>query len=177
MKHSTWHHWVDSRVPGGRWDDVTDVDEGDMYPQPDGRTLEKGEMVHPSTGRVTAYEEMWRDLEPAVCGMEQVKYSVVLAVVDDERSVRGMIVRVGQWCQGLLMCGDEVTVERWEYVAVSKETKEGQEVDGNWTRRVRLGQRFLPCSVAFKSPMTLKPGDVANYGNIEWVVREVYNWL
>ena len=88
------------------------VDEGDMVTQADGTTLETGSMVNPATGRVTAYEEVWEDEEPAApC--------VVLEVDegdgDDDggggkgkqgRVVSGVCARGGEDCAG------EVAVER-----------------------------------------------------------------
>ncbi|KAF9063824.1 hypothetical protein BDP27DRAFT_1231430 [Rhodocollybia butyracea] len=40
------------------------VDYGYNTELPDGTILEKGEMVNPATGKMTAYEEVWRDEHP-----------------------------------------------------------------------------------------------------------------
>src|ERR1700712_1231817 len=84
--HSKWRHWVDCRNPDA--DGV--VDEGDMYPQTDGRTLEKGCMVNPATGKLTDYEEVWKDLDAIAVGKDsseeerQKACCVVLHLQDDE---------------------------------------------------------------------------------------------
>ncbi|KAJ6598683.1 hypothetical protein B0H10DRAFT_1826065, partial [Mycena sp. CBHHK59/15] len=52
-------HHIDSRT----LDPLDVVDVGTNKPLPDGTTIEAGEMVNPATGRVTAYEEVWRDEE------------------------------------------------------------------------------------------------------------------
>ncbi|KXH41566.1 hypothetical protein CSAL01_01068 [Colletotrichum salicis] len=61
VRHSRWEHWIDSRTT----EPENAADEGDMYEQPDGLTLEKGRMVNPANGRETDYEELWKDIEPA----------------------------------------------------------------------------------------------------------------
>jgi hypothetical protein len=170
IRHSIWEHWVDSRVA---WGAPLVADEGDMYPQADGRTLELGTMVNPATGVLTAYEEMWRDVAAVATGADKVKYCVVITMDDPVNRARGMVARIGQWCQGLLKIGDETTVERWEYVAGG--TKEGEVAEGDWTRCVRLGQRFLPCAAAFKAE-ELAPGSVVKHGEMVWVVQEKYEW-
>lgn len=170
ITHSIWEHWVSSRVA---WGATPAADEGDMYPQADGRTLELGTMVNPATGVLTPYEEMWRDVAAVATGADKVKYCVVITMDDPVHRARGMVVRIGQWCQGLLKIGDETTVERWEYVA--GETKEGEVAEGDWTRCVRLGQRFLPCAVTFKAE-ELAPGSVVKHEEMVWVVQEKYEW-
>lgn len=37
------------------------ADYGSNTELPDGTTLEKGEMLNPATGKITPYEEVWRD--------------------------------------------------------------------------------------------------------------------
>ncbi|KAI0200713.1 hypothetical protein F4808DRAFT_460534 [Astrocystis sublimbata] len=60
VRHSTWRHLVDSRtrIP------ETVVDEGDIFPQDNGQTLETGCMINPVTEKLTDYQEIWTDLEP-----------------------------------------------------------------------------------------------------------------
>ncbi|KAJ7712495.1 hypothetical protein B0H16DRAFT_1260276, partial [Mycena metata] len=52
-------HHIDSRTPNA----LEVVDAGTNMPLPNGRTLETGEMVNPSTNLMTKYEEIWRDEE------------------------------------------------------------------------------------------------------------------
>jgi hypothetical protein len=48
----------------------------------------------------------------------------------------GVIVRVGGWCQGLLVENGEVTAERW------------MREQAKWFRVFKVGEGWLPCSVA-----------------------------
>jgi hypothetical protein len=159
------------------------TDAGVLHPVPGdaARTLETGAMVNPATGALTAYEEMWRDVRIAsvaaeakvaggAVGEEGVKYSVVLTLEMPAICARGMVVRVGQWCQGIVMIGAGVTVERWKYVG-----GEGKAGSGDWTRRVRLGDGFLPVAIAFRAA-GVKVGDVCRHGDMAWTVREKFEW-
>lgn len=185
---SVWDHWVDSKT------DTPKPDEGDMWPQPNGDTLEKGSSRDSETGAVTEYEELWADVPVETTGLDKKHVSVVLQLQDDARRVRGMVVRVGGGCQGLLKIGEEITLERWMWV--SGETgkvagvgttgggrEEAAVVDGSlskghpgdWKRVVRLGIRFLPCAVAF-DPSMATVGKVVKAGDSSWKVIENYQW-
>ncbi|KAI1200069.1 hypothetical protein F5X97DRAFT_321822 [Nemania serpens] len=97
-RHSTWRHVVDSRTRAPE----TVVDEGDIFPQADGRTLETGRMVNPDTGKLADYEEVWTDLEAedvpeihqnsAELTQQPRRLCVVLEMGDEERQGRGMVV-------------------------------------------------------------------------------------
>jgi Protein HRI1 len=140
VQHSEWHHWVDSRTT----EPEKVRDEGDMFPQPDGTTLERGCMVNPATGADTEYEELWRDLDilpvPVQAGDHPLKEydpesrCLVLQLQDDEKKLRGMAIRLGQFCQGLLREGDRITVERWEWTEAA-----------GWWLCFKVGDGTLPC--------------------------------
>ncbi|OAA71085.1 sodium/nucleoside cotransporter [Akanthomyces lecanii RCEF 1005] len=157
IRRSTFSHWVSSRDadPTG----VSDV--GDMYPQEDGTTLEKGEMVNPATGRATAYDELWTDrLAPT---------SDAIAVLRvDDGAVKGLVVWIGQLCQALVRDGDGIALERWE------KTEGSDEEEGTWTRTVRMGSsRKLPCEDVLTGKVALeKDGAVACQGDM-WQVIEL----
>ncbi|KAF2191402.1 hypothetical protein K469DRAFT_458952, partial [Zopfia rhizophila CBS 207.26] len=170
VKHSIWEHWVDSRWSIGSPE--IPVDEGDLYPISSTQTLEFGTMFNPTVSAIHNYEEMWSDIEVQRCGTETKKWCVVLMVNDAANGVRGMVIRLGQYCQGLLKKGDSVTVERWEYV---EKEKDGMDVNGDWERVVRLGDSFVPCAVTF-NPEKITPGSEVTYGNYEWVVEELVDW-
>lgn len=167
ISHSTWTHDIDSNTDGPV------IDEGDMYPQADGiHTLELGQMVNPETGKLTQYEENWVDSEVTEVGSESGKrWSVVLALDDEENGVKGEVIRVGQWCQGIIKAKGEVAIERWQWVVEG--TEEGSK--GDWKRVARLGRLFLPCSFTFKPEMVTE-GNVAQYGDYKWIVKEVFSW-
>jgi hypothetical protein len=157
--HSSWKHWVSSRTR------VADgvVDEGDMFPQPDGRTLETGEMVNPATGELTKYEESWIDVEPTTTGTEDEGrlVCVVLILQDDANEARGMVVRVGQYCQGFMRVGDALSMERWAWDA-----------EGGWRRLVHMGDLWLPCGVVTDGKR-LELGGQVKYGEYEWKIVEM----
>lgn len=184
VTHSTWTHWLDSRFPVGHKD--IPVDEGDMYPIAPGLTLEHGHGYHPALGAVKTHEEMWRDVDVASTNEKGSMVCVVMRCQADHADVRGVVVRLGQFCQGILMWGDKVTVERWEWedekVKTVGETAEVK-VGGNsgksevekWNRTVRVGDDFLPCGVAFR-PEILSVGAVIKFQDFEWVIEECWEW-
>ncbi|KAF2226386.1 hypothetical protein BDZ85DRAFT_229709 [Elsinoe ampelina] len=163
--HCTWHHWIDSHAPAYRDTDVSD--SGDLFPQPDGRTLEKGTMCNPATGREEGYEEMWRDEDVSPVGKEGGKKAVVLELSERDGEgrewARGMVVRVGRWAQGMVKVATEVSCERWEW-------NEGK----GWERKVKVGRLWLPCCVAWEEGVEV--GKEVRYGEWRWVVREVDVW-
>ena len=157
--HSIWHHWVDSRTSNAEI--VTD--EGDMHPQTSGSTLETGSMVNPDTGLMTEYEECWIDVDPLATnsGGEGKPVCTVLQLHDDDHEARGLVVRVGQYCQGILRVGESMSLERWEW-----EFHEG------WKRLVRIGDLFVPCGVMLEGE-SLKLGGELRYGEFLWEVVEM----
>lgn len=168
MTHSTWTHWVDSRWPAGSPD--VPVDEGDMYPIADDLTLEHGHAFHAGFEEVKSHEEMWRDVQITYTNSVNSRICVVLRVQDDHAGVRGLVVRVGQYCQGIIMKGSVATVERWEFdtEADDKEVK-------NWKRTARIGDLFLPCAATFKVE-ALAVGGLVKYYDYEWVTEEIWEW-
>lgn len=131
--HCVWSHWISSRTA-----DVDGVaDEGDNHPQPDGSVLETGRMVNPATGQVGAYEEMWESEEIGGVG-EEGPVCVVMKMEGEGGRKRGMLVRLGQYCQAVVRVGGEVVVERWVWE------------DGGWNRTLRVGggETEVPAEVA-----------------------------
>ncbi|KAI9155545.1 Solute carrier family 28 member 3 [Paramyrothecium foliicola] len=128
-----WTHWVDSRTK----DAESATDEGDEFEQPGGLTLEKGRMVNPATGLPTDYEEVWRSVKPLPSQPNGRVRCVVLDTKSEDGSVRGRVVRLGQFCQGLLRDGDEIVVERWERLE-----------ERGWHSSLRIGDQVLACAEA-----------------------------
>jgi len=147
LSHTVWDHWIDSKSndPG--------IDEGDMWVQEDGDVLERGKQKHPETGGETEYEELWHDLEVSPLGKKQNRSSMVLRAHKPERKVRGLVVKIGGWCQGMLKTGDDLTVERWERKpatpsdgeAVVEEGRQEERTHNDWVRTFRVGKGTLPC--------------------------------
>ncbi|KAF2133444.1 hypothetical protein P153DRAFT_332231 [Dothidotthia symphoricarpi CBS 119687] len=170
VTHSTWMHWLDSRHPVAAPN--MPVDEGDMYPIDTDLTLEHGHAFQPLMHAVKTHEEMWRDVSTLSTNSTGSKICVVLRCHADAAGVRGVIVRVGQFCQGIVMKGEQVTAERWEFDFEG----EGKEETGNWKRIGKVGDLFLPCAVAFR-PEILKQGGRVKYWDFEWVVEDVWEWM
>lgn len=145
--HCVWSHWISSRTA-----DVDGVaDEGDNHPQPDGSVLETGRMVNPATGEVGEYEEVWVSEEIATVGEEGGPVCVVMKMEGDGGRKRGMLVRLGGYCQAVVRVGEEVVVERWVW--------EGE----GWNRTVRVGEGKVEV-----------PAEVATYlGHLATVEDEV----
>jgi hypothetical protein len=140
-----------------------------MFPLTEERTLEFGSSTDPATGKTTAYEECWTDLDIESTTGDGVKTCVVLCLDATAAGTRGVVIRLGGWCQGILVQGRDVTVERWEYV----EGEAGGE--GEWKRRVRIGDLFLPCGIACKAE-DMKVGGLVNFSGYQWRVEEVADW-
>ncbi|KAK8172297.1 hypothetical protein BKA80DRAFT_306869 [Phyllosticta citrichinensis] len=109
--HKKWVHVIDSRCG---FDEEGTADEGDLWDRPGGYSLETGIMRHPATGVDVAYQEMWKEVDVKAVNREPLRYAVVLSHHNPQLKSRGMIVRVGQYCQGIYMLDREVTVERWQ---------------------------------------------------------------
>ncbi|PIA98029.1 hypothetical protein CB0940_06438 [Cercospora beticola] len=168
---SVWTHWIDSRT----LQPETVNDSGVMDPQSDGRTLERGVMPDPETGKLVRYEEMWRDIEASSCGEKNAASGVKCVVLqmycetggEEKDRARGMVIRLGQFCQGVVRVGEAFALERWAW-------KEGEEkVGGGWKREVRMGDLFLPCGVAMEHFERLKVGGKVTYEGFEWSVVEL----
>ncbi|ORX99552.1 hypothetical protein BCR34DRAFT_465937, partial [Clohesyomyces aquaticus] len=172
VKHATWHHWLDSRFSVGSPE--IPRDEGDMYTVSANQTCEFGSAWNAAGNAVVSYEEMWEDMriKSTDTDADKVKkriQAMVLRLDESAHGVRGMVVRVGQFVQGMLKRGNEVTVERWEFL--EKRDAQGKVVGGDWTRLVRLGDLFLPCAVAFE-PEKVEVGNTVTYELFAWVVEE-----
>ena len=124
--HSKWHRTLDSKSTSSE-PAANVVDEGDMWPDPRWRRLEleRGHMPHPDTGEVTPYDEIWQDIEasplPDRAGSADERLCVVLITENEEendRAIRaqGIIIRVGQFVQGIVKVGDKLRVQRWQWV-------------------------------------------------------------
>jgi hypothetical protein len=168
--HSVWTHWVDSRFAVGS--NHIPADEGDMYAIDDEFTLEHGAGPNPFTGNMHSYEEMWRDVPIKACYPATIKFCAVLRLQSD--SVRGLVIRLGQYCQGLVQHGEEVSIERWEFVLRVDEN--GHTAGGDWTRVARVGTAFLPCLLACRDLREESLGTVIKGAGDEWVVEEVGEW-
>lgn len=181
VRCSRWTHWIDSRVPAGTDPITAAADEADMYPQPDGTTLEKGRMVNPATGVEAEYEELWADEEPGSIpgasdgydpdGGRPRRGCVVLELEDERRSARGLIAVLGRYCQGLVRVGDAIGAQRWRHV----DGEDGDEGGGGgWRAEIVVGSLDLPCEQAVlqASSSVMEVGQALRHGEDVWRVVE-----
>lgn len=145
--HSVWDHWIDSRGEGAV------SDEGDMTLQEDKTVLETGKVVDAATGHVEHYEEVWKDL-PIDEDSKNGNRSSIVAIADiPDKDIKGLAVKVGSWCQGIVKRADQLTVERWRRQPYEKgdgelPPTEGTEITRNgWIRIFKTGspENLLPC--------------------------------
>lgn len=155
-----WEHWIDSKSNN------PPPDEGDMLPQPNGDLLEQGSQIHPVTGLLCEYEELWGDLDVEIVGEEVERVSLALKLEDEDNHSRGMIVRVGSWCQGILRVGGEITIERWQ----AKDVKSGE-----WSLVKKIGGAVLPCERLFNVEGLEKDFSV-ELNESKWTIIEKYHW-
>jgi len=99
-----------------------------------------------------------------VVGEEQVRYRMVATLDDPQQKARGVVIRLGQFCQGLMMVDDEVELERWVFAH-----------DGGWTRVAKLGSRVLPCGWVL-NPGSVQEGDTLKSGEMLWTLTEKVEW-
>ena len=162
--HTVWQHWVDSQS------DDPARDEGDMYPQGNGDVLEKGTQKHPKTGEQTEYEELWTDLDIDIIPEEGGRYSTVLKA--ESGDAKGLFIRIGGWCQGILKAGNDLTVERWRWASEENDPHQGP---GYWKRIVRIGNGELPSPTLFRAAADNADTAVVS-GNLKWEVIENHRW-
>ena len=138
-----------------------------MYTQANGEVLERGEMRNPASGEVEAYEECWVDLGIGrVIGEKGEGWrSWVLKTSEGAREgTRGMIVRIGEWMQGVLRRGESVGVVRWMWSA-----EEG------WRKVAAIGELDVPSAVRGVVEVSLGDRFVGREG-LEWECVESYSW-
>lgn len=187
LSHTVWDHWIDSRSNN------PDPDEGDMWVQPNGDILEKGKSKDTATGEEIEYEELWHDLHVEAFGKKDNRSSLVIRADNPERNIRGMAIKIGGWCEGILRVEDELTVERWEWkspidmaskVASSETNKESGRTFNDWVRTIKIGKRTLPCKELCErtggkfglNAVLTSSTDNEWKKDIEWKVAEEYYW-
>lgn len=159
VMHCKWHHLIDSLHPDA--DKVKD--EGDMIPLGNGKSLETGKMVNPLNPAAgeQSYEEGWRDVSLLSQRNDGKLEMAVLQLMEDEAGARGMVVRVGQFVQGILRVRDDYALERWAW------TKKA-----GWKREFRDGSLWLPTGVAMDLG-TIELGDDLEFRDFPWKVVEL----
>ncbi|KAI6373640.1 hypothetical protein MCOR25_003413 [Pyricularia grisea] len=169
ISHSKWTHWIDSRTMLNPEDSV--ADEGDMFPQPDGTTLEKGRMLNPDLGVEADYEELWDDGKPipGILGEDGqarplaggVARCIVMQMEDQSLRARGRIVLLGQYCQGLVRIGDEIAAQRWEW-----------QLGRGWAMTIKIGELALPCLEVIRQATKTEADKELKCGEQSWKLHE-----
>lgn len=122
-----WSHLVDSRATDKGTAAMPDV--GQCQTLPNGDELESGEMINPTSGKLEAYQEVWRDeVVPAGSWVTVLQLRRVASEgpEGDGDDVRGIFIRIGFWCQGVLRAAHGVVAARWQF-------------DGSWRKVVNYG--------------------------------------
>lgn len=139
-----------------------------MHPQDNGEVLEYGAMVNPEKGVIERYEECWIDLEPKAVGSEEGFKCWTLKMEGkgkDGEVVRGMLVRIGEYIQGVVRRGDEVAVGRWMW-------REGK----GWERIVGIGKLEVPEEVLEVGYKVRQEEKFVSGDGLEWVCVETIAW-
>lgn len=171
--HGEWIHDIDSRT------DEPETDAGDTFPHPTlpDVSLERGRMRHPESGQISEYEEAWKHItvlpDPAG-GVHDGKRVCVLLEIQESHGGkdavprrRGMIARVGQYCQGIVKDGKDVSVQRWT------------RVDGEgWRKVAQIGDGPMACDATWDEHLTgsMKEGEVVVRDGFLWIVKSVKVW-
>ncbi|KAJ9631672.1 hypothetical protein H2203_000071 [Taxawa tesnikishii (nom. ined.)] len=155
--HGKWSHPIDSM---GLFDNV---DEGDMFLLDNGDAIEIGTLENPKTGKVELYKEYWTSPTP------EPRTASPAVVAKTEDGGKGMIVRVGDYCQGLYQSADkkQFWVERW--------TRDGAE--GKWTKDKRSNtaeQDEVDLPSVWAANDSRKEGDETQAKGRTWRVVEVH---
>ena len=131
-----------------------------MFNQDDGSTMEKGRMVNPESGAEEDYEEVWEDM--TITNVPETGAGGVLEMKDDANDTRGLVILMGEYCQGIMRDGSRIFVERWVYMKNSRE----------WMSVAATQALALPCRAAIDKRWWRK-GETMDYNGMLWTVVEV----
>lgn len=179
-------HLIDSDARHG---ECPIVDRLLMYDRVDGTILTRRRCEDPITLFEYKHQEVWRPLQTArTCtpeGSSETVQDIVLVLDQPELQARGMIIRVGHYCQGMIMVQGVLTVERWQFmlghfpsIRSLEAQREGilgdyslpnERTKPMWCRTARMGWEFIP-SVATFDARKVRAGDEYKYGKLVWKV-------
>lgn len=175
VQHNKWHHWIDSRTPNA--DEV--VDEGDVFECPFSAELilERGRTLNPATGEMADYEEIWRSVvpeKPPMVNATQPQLDIECMALqwrgdydgigEQPKVKRGLVVRVGKYCQGFIRDGENIAVirEEWDDQAFL------------WKTEVKIGNMEMPILAATSCACGFWRGAKVNSDGRIW---EVVEWV
>lgn len=153
-EHTVWTHWVDSTTPNAE----SVKDEGDMVTLANGDAVERGEMVNPKTGKTEKYEESWADIRP----LGEKSGWVVKA---QGQGMRGMVIRIGGFAQGVLRRGSQVGIKRWRFMG-------GEQ---GWDAILGIGDCEVPGELFGENCSSIVEGDkFPDSDGLDWVCVEKF---
>ena len=140
-------------------------------------------MENPETEKMQPYEEMWDDVPiERVHGVEKRVCVVMETALPEETDVvvngekvpaRGVVVRLGQYVQGIIKVGEKLKVERWQWGGGGR----------GWVRILALGDEELQlaCARVMQSwadmDRHMKEGEVVMCRRtLKWRVVEKHAW-
>ena len=101
---------------------------------------------------------------------------------------RGLIVRIGSWCQGVIRSGNDIGVERWRFggvpltggaeaglvdaAAAGPPVVDDGSARNKWQRIAKIGEMSLPCQVSWEKGWQLEVGEEVVCGGLKWAVVE-----
>lgn len=187
----SWIHWLDSRT------DSPESDSGTFETLPNGDVMERGTM-RDKNGVIRPYEEIWRDeivtkslvavlVAQSFTAEENRQFSKLpneYLIMGGQNIISaappgcvGMIIRVGDWCQGILKSQDRIVAERWHYLR--------NPVGNQWSLEFQTGQGELPCdkvcdwldedSKGGSKGEFYQIGDPVTIGDVIWTLVEFFD--
>jgi hypothetical protein len=144
-----WAHPLDSMGT------LDGVDRADIFTLANGDQVEFGTLEHPDTGKMTLFKEYWTKPENAEFADDYAR-----AVFEEDGQVKGMMIRVGRWMQGIRQISTtKVQVGRWH-------------MNGTWQ-----ADKLSPDEAEQVFPMKWLSqrriaGDEETFGGLKWVVVE-----
>ncbi|KAI4862720.1 hypothetical protein F4820DRAFT_14791 [Hypoxylon rubiginosum] len=155
--HATWEHAIDS---SGSFD----TDGADLLLLANGARMEVGSMV--IHGKMQMFKEYW--VTPTSGSTE--RPCIVVELEDSGADgAKGMAIRIGDYCQGILQHGDEFWFERWEL--------QDGECKCKWTKDARSNtptsdMGILPCWLMTEKARTF--GETFMMDGRKWCVTEAF---
>lgn len=144
------------------WRDVEVIEAGEGGIKQADEVVEKGKEKIASGDRVDGGNDKGGDGKGGSDG-ERKKRCIVLTLSDDKRDdIRGMAIRLGQFCQGVLRSGDYFAIERWIW-----------HESGGWKREVNMGDHWVPCGLLTADGDKIpEVGGTVVFGDFSWTVAE-----
>jgi hypothetical protein len=152
--------WLDSK------EDNPEIHSMILNYHPDGkRYIRTGTVADPGYRNPQVFAENWANTDVHATEREPPgrPCCIVLRTTSDSAVAEGLIVRVGQYCQGIIKVDGEMSAERWYW----------DEFD-EWERLFHIGPQFIPCAMALDNET--RKGAILRFGAIVWEVCEVSRW-